>query len=474
MLTGFLFEAQLRCWEARLVSEAHGTDEGFDVLQLASWSLEQVEDQCSESFKLTKGLFLYNEGEIYYRNKDYKNAIESLQSSLEIMEDLLKLDTNVARCYNALGNCYYGNNEPEKALDLYNIALNMRKELSGSEDHYDMPVYKNQIGTVYEDKGKYEEAAKCYIEALDLLKRLKISGNEDEALFLRNLASVYIRQGKYQDAVEPAEKAYHIREQCLGKHPDTVRSIFQQGLIQANLKAFEKALSYFLDAWKMEKSLDAGNHSVVWKLIINGVFDLYKELRKGKTKRNEFTQDALRFCKRFWEEQKRSKKFDFTEYNKEIIDTIRDLLGNKKEDKPERDKYEREAQWFYDGMRKQASHPVDSPKFMQVFLKTKFQVNRKIYFYTSGKIKCVYMPNDKGQAQICKLFLGGKIILKNSVRCSSQILLYHFPTSAIVSCFFKHWKQYGRAVRAWRPRELEFPTGLDSQPCGPQCTSGVP
>ena len=245
------------------------------------------------------------------------------------------------------------------------------------------------------------------------MKRLKISGNEDEALFRRNLANVYIRQGKYQDAVEPAEKAYHIRQQCLGKHPDTVRSIFQQGLIQANLKAFDKALSYFLDAWEMEKSLDAGNHSVVWKLIINGVFDMYKELRKGKTKRNEYTQDALQFCQRFWEEQKRSKKFDFTEYNKEIIDTIRDLLGNKKEDKSERDKYEREAQWFYDGMRKEASHPVDSPKFIQVFLKTKFQVNEKIYFYTSGKIECVYMPNDKGQAQICKLFLGGKIILKS-------------------------------------------------------------
>lgn len=444
MLTGFLFEAQLRCWEARLVSEALGTDEGFEVLQQASSSLEKVEDQCTEPFKLTKGLFLYIEGEIYYQHKDYKNAIESLQSSLEIMEDLLKLDTNVARCYNALGNCFYGINEPGKALDFYNIALNMRKELSGSEDHYDMPVYKNQIGTVYEVKGKYEEAAKWYIEALDLLKRLKISGNEDEALFLRNLASVYIRQGKYQDAVELAEKAYHIRQECLGKHPDTVRSIFQQGLIQANLKAFDKALTYFLDAWEMEKSLDAGNHSVVWKLIINGVFDMYKELRKGKTKRNEFTQDALQFCQRFWEEQKRSKKFDYTEYNKEIIDTIRDLLAKKKEDKPERDKYEREARWFYDGgMRKEASHPVDSQKFMQVFLKTKFQVNGTIYFYTSGKIKCVCMLNDKGQARICKFLRRAKLHLRNSVRCSSQIRVYHFPMSAIVSCSFMHWKQLG-------------------------------
>ena len=93
---------------------------------------------------------------------------------------------------------------------------------------------------------------------------------------------------------------------------------------------------------------------------------MYKTLKKGKTERKKFTQDALRFCQRFWEKQKRSKKFEFTEYNREIIDTIRELLVNKKKHKLERDKYDREARWFYDEMQKETSNP-DHLTLMEVF-----------------------------------------------------------------------------------------------------------
>ena len=162
LFAGSLFRSQLRCWEARLVSEAQGAHKAFEVLAKASTSLKQVDDKSTESFKLTQGLYLYFEGEIYYQNRDYHKAIECLESSLDLMEGPLKLDTNVARCYNALGNCYYGLDRPEKALEFYSKALIMREELSSSDYHYDMPVYKNQIGTVHEHKGEYEEAVKCY------------------------------------------------------------------------------------------------------------------------------------------------------------------------------------------------------------------------------------------------------------------------------------------------------------------------
>ena len=143
LFAGSLFRSQLRCWEARLVSEGQGAHKAFEVLAKASTSLKQVDDKSTESFKLTQGLYLYFEGEIYYQNRDYHKAIECLESSLDLTEGPLKLDTNVARCYNALGNCYYGLDRPEKALEFYSKALKMREELSGSDYHYDMPVYKN-------------------------------------------------------------------------------------------------------------------------------------------------------------------------------------------------------------------------------------------------------------------------------------------------------------------------------------------
>ena len=323
-------------------------------------SLQQVDDKSTESFKLTQGLYLYFEGEIYFQYRDYQKAIESLESSLDIMEGELKLGTNLARCYNTLGNCYYGLGRPEKALEFYNKALKMREELSGCDYHYDMAVYRNQIGSVHEDKGEFKEAVECYKDALELLKELKCLGNEDEALIRRNLANVYVHQEKYKEAEEEAKKAFKIRLEILGNHPDTVRSIFQLGVIQANLKAYDKALDLFLEAWEMEKLLVAGNHSVVWRLIIKGVFHMHKFLKKkgAEKEKEEFRQDALAFCERFWKEEKASPQFNFTPYNKEIIDAILYLLEKRtsmfgltdEKEKALTDKYEREALWFYDGM----------------------------------------------------------------------------------------------------------------------------
>ncbi|CAH3046543.1 unnamed protein product [Pocillopora meandrina] len=62
-------------------------------------------------------------------------------------------------------------------------------------------------------------------------------------------------QRKFEDAIEPSERAYYIRMRLLGNHPQTVHSIFQQGVLQANLGHLNKALQLFLDGWEMEKTL---------------------------------------------------------------------------------------------------------------------------------------------------------------------------------------------------------------------------
>ena len=324
-------------------------------------SLKQVDDKSTESFKLTQGLYLYFEGEMYYQYRGYRTAIICLESSLDLMEGALKPDTNLVRCYNVLGNCYYGLDRLEKALEFYNKALKMQEQLSGSDYHFDMAVYKNQIATAYERKGEYDEAVKYYKDSLELLEELKCSGYEDEALFRRNLANVYIRQKKYKEAEEEAKKAYEIRFKTLGNHPDTVRSNFQLGVIQVNLKAYDKALDFFLKAWEMEKLLGAGNQSVVWRHIIKGVFDMYELLkRKGAEKeKEEFRQDALVFCERFWMEKKTAfPPFKCTPCSKEIIDAIFYLLEimTDKKEKDLIDKYEREAFRCYDQMQQVTEH----------------------------------------------------------------------------------------------------------------------
>ena len=59
----------------------------------------------------------------------------------------------------------------------------MRQELSGSTEHFDMPLFKSQIGTVYEGQKEFRKAIEHYKQALDLAKKLKIKGMLYIALF---------------------------------------------------------------------------------------------------------------------------------------------------------------------------------------------------------------------------------------------------------------------------------------------------
>ncbi|XP_068705827.1 uncharacterized protein [Montipora foliosa] len=262
------------------------------------------------------------------------------------MEKPLEVDNILVRCYNSMGNCYYGLDDFTKALEFYTKALKMtEKEVKGGEYHYHLPVLKNQIGTVYEGQGNYDKAVEYYKEAIRLLEVQEMSGNEDEADFCRNLANAYQFQGKFEEAMKPADKAFEIRMRSLGDHPDTVRSIFQQGVIQANLQEPEKALNLFRNAWEMEKSLKPGNQSKVWKMLIDTIIYLMAD----DSQKTEFKKEALAFCQRFWKEERESSRFGFTEQNRVIIDTVLELLRDMEGEENVKHEYEKQELWFFDG-----------------------------------------------------------------------------------------------------------------------------
>ena len=346
-ITGSLFHAHLKCWEAMIVLDLNGPKEAFEVLQEAAHSLEKLQDKTVTIFKLTQGLYFYSEGEIFCRARDYKRALQRLQLCVHNIKELPGVKIQLARCYNAMGNSYYhGLEDYNRALEFYSKALKMTKEISGSSKyHYNFPLCKNQIGTVYEGEGNYANAAEYYKEAIRLLEELKISGGPDEAHFQKNLANAYLYQNNFKEAVEPAERAFEIRKKHLGDHPDTVQSIFQRGVVQACLEESEKALDLFKKAWEMEKFLQLGNHSVVWKQIIERIILFTKDDNQKK----KFEKEALAFCQRLWKEEKEISTFGFNKSTKEIIDTLMEFLRNGERDESTINKYEKAELWFYDG-----------------------------------------------------------------------------------------------------------------------------
>ena len=84
-----------------------------------------------------------------------------------------------------------------------------------------MPLFKSQIGTVYEGQKEFRKAIEHYKQALDLAKKLKIKGMLYIALFNKNIANSYCWLRGYDDACEFAKEGYEIRKDILGNHPHT-------------------------------------------------------------------------------------------------------------------------------------------------------------------------------------------------------------------------------------------------------------
>lgn len=338
VFSGSLFRAEMRCQEAMQVLTLEGWKSAMETVKLAEDSLKSISDDCKSSrgYRLVTSSYLFVEGEIYYRRRDMSRALRRLFNSLDIMEELLKTHTSTTRCLNAIGNCYNKLGHSEKALQYYTRAYDMRRELSGTKNHLDLPFFKGQIGTVYEAQKQFDKAISYYEDALELSKGLKRSGMVRLALFHRNIANAYAWQNKYEKAYKPAIVGYEIRKDVLGNHPDTARSAFQVGSICEALEEFEEAEDFLAEAWGIEKSLGSANHSEVRDRIVKG----YEGVLRGDRKK-EFQREALEFYQQLWEDET-----EFSYANKTVIDEINKRLrefGTRETIK----KYNSEALRFY-------------------------------------------------------------------------------------------------------------------------------
>ena len=329
-----------------MVLSLEGWQRALAVVKRAGVILIKVQETTkrTNSFRLTKSSYLYIKGEVYYRAGNIAKSLRSLHKALNIMEDILRSHTSISRCLNAIGNCHNRLGEHDEAIEYYTRAYDMRQQLSGSMNHFDMSFYIGQIGTVHEGKKQFEKAIECYQEALERAKNLKIADMVNTALYNRNIANAYSWLRNFEDAYQPAKKGYEIRKVILGKHPWTARSAFQMAEICRCLEIFDEAEEYYEEAWEIEKSLGPGNHSEVMVRIIES-FEAV--LLRGKRK-DRFRQEALDFYLRYWAEERCSESVEFSPANKKVIDSIMERLRESGDTEMQKS-YAKEALWFYKG-----------------------------------------------------------------------------------------------------------------------------
>ena len=93
-------------------------------------------------------------------------------------------------------------------------------------DHPDVAASYNNIASIYDDQGKYEEALDLFTKSLDIRTRIYSGDNRpDVADSYSSIAVVNGRQGKYEEAFHLLEKSLDMRiKMVVFNHPDVLSS----------------------------------------------------------------------------------------------------------------------------------------------------------------------------------------------------------------------------------------------------------
>lgn len=229
--------------------------------------------------------YLNTLGRILYESGRYTEAEVSYQRSLAIIKQHIGPDnTDVAGVLDNLVALYEVKNQYIKAEELAKSAINIWKNNpSGNNPH--MASSYNNLGLIYESLGRYSESESYHNLALefrekmlgdidcDRAKTLNNLGNQyckDVAISLNNLAKVYYKQNKLDDAESRYQRALDIRKNVLGSwHPEVAQSYNNLAEIYRKQNKYSKAIDYYLYALAIWEKAFGKEHNDVANCLNN-------------------------------------------------------------------------------------------------------------------------------------------------------------------------------------------------------------
>ena len=229
--------------------EAQGEYE--QAKQLYSEALDILQEQGNYADAIAR---LNDLASIHHAQGHYDKAIELYNQALEIYED--GKDTDSATCastINLLAGTYHAQGKYAEAEKKYLEALDIRRNLKGlGESNRDVAITLNNLGLLYADQRRPDQAKSHYEQALLIQKSLFGETNLDIATTLNNLALLFYSQNNFLDAEKSLEETLKIRQKLLGKnHPDVAGSLNNLAGIYKAQGRFAEALPLYEQALKI-------------------------------------------------------------------------------------------------------------------------------------------------------------------------------------------------------------------------------
>jgi tetratricopeptide (TPR) repeat protein len=194
--------------------------------------------------------------------------IDVIPGSIERKDSLL-----LAVAYANMGNVYYFQGDYENALKNDLIALNYfvidRRDATGLLKRANL---LSNIGTIYDETKKFDEAEKYYNEAHKLA--LALDNHEVLGNVLNNLGTMYRDKGMNDLAIKYYTDALQLRERN-GNKFGMARSNYSLGLYHFNEKNFSQATSY------LSKSVELATEVGSMQTVSSAAQYLYQSLKQS-------------------------------------------------------------------------------------------------------------------------------------------------------------------------------------------------
>ncbi|AFY56143.1 tetratricopeptide repeat protein [Rivularia sp. PCC 7116] len=203
-----------------------------------------------------------------------KQAITKWEQALELLQQIGELKSSQAVLLYSIGNTYSNLGEKQKALNYYNQALPLAREI---KDKFAEASILNNVAVIHDDLGDKHQAFKVYNQAL-LLSR-KIDDKGGEATNLNNIGGIYNHLGDKQQALKFYKQALIIIQEINGDKRWEAGSLNNIGQIYDSLGDKQQALEYYKQALTISEEIADKNGQAI---TLNNIAAVYSSLGKKR------------------------------------------------------------------------------------------------------------------------------------------------------------------------------------------------
>ena len=264
----------------------------YQAIQFICHEVEETNLKTAVDDLVQRGLILYDEDEDEYildslfksfcydkldktqRRQYHLNAARFFESASELTPDFF---SHIKARFH-----YFEAKEYQKAAaivnnifwNLYNqgtveLAIQLLTETIETTEGKYRAISSNNLGILFQEQGRYDEAIRLYNESLNIKRQL--NDQKGIAITLHQLGTIHQQQGDYESAKKFYTESQEIAER-LDDRNTLAANLYQLGMIAQDLGDYDQAKQYYHQGMEIYDKLELKNEM---SLIDNQLANIY-------------------------------------------------------------------------------------------------------------------------------------------------------------------------------------------------------